>query len=516
MWILIKNGYIITGDKDKRQYDRADVLIKNDRIVQIGPDLARMPEANELDMEVIDASHAIVMPGLINAHMHSNESFEQGAYDNLPLDLWLLQCYTPFGFPILSERDHYLRAMVCAIESIRSGVTTVQDDVVYPPATPDAVDRAMQAYADSGLRAWVTTNLWDKPFLECLPSVKEIIPADLQEELNALPLLTAKEQIDLFKHHFNKWHGYGDRLRIILAPCGPQRCTVELLQQANELSDYHNIPIHTHILETKVQAVQSQEFYGKTMVEYLHDLGLLNRRTTLIHAIWVTDRDIGLLADHGCSIVHNPLSNLKLGSGVCPIRKYLDAGVNVALGTDGMTSSDTADLIEAIRVASLMHKIGTHNYEEWVSAEEVFKMATYGGARSGLMEKEIGSLEPGKKADIILLDRDHWGFIPLHNPVQQLAFAVTSEAVKTSIINGRIVMRNRRILTIDEDGLKEEITEASQRFVRDCMPEMRRGAKRLERYLRMMYFEATRQQVPTGHIPLRTPPLVSGSSREEM
>ncbi len=507
MSILIKNGYVITGDSENREYDNADVLMRDDRIVAVGPGVAEMPEAKAPNIEVIDGSGAIVMPGLINAHMHSNESFEQGAYDNLPLDLWLLQCYTPFGFPILSEREHYLRAMVCAIESIRSGVTSLQDDIVYPPATPDAVDRAMQAYADSGLRAWVTTNLWDKPFLECLPSLKGIMPAQVQDELNALPLLTTKEQIDLFNHHFEKWHGCGDRLRIILAPCGPQRCTVELLQEVNQLSEQHNIPIHTHVLETKAQAVQSREFYGKTMVQYLHDLGLLNRRMTLIHAIWVTDRDIDLLAEQDCSIVHNPLSNLKLGSGVCPIRRYLKAGVNIGLGTDGMTSSDTADLIEAIRVASLIHKIGTHDFQEWVSAREVFRMATYGGARSGLMENEVGSLEPGKKGDVILLDRTHWGFIPLNKPVQQLAFAVTSEAVRTSIIDGRIVMRERKILTIDEEVLKEEIREAAERFVRDYLPQMQRGAERLEPYLRQLHFEAAERSVPGGSIPLRRPPI---------
>jgi 5-methylthioadenosine/S-adenosylhomocysteine deaminase len=185
------------------------------------------------------------------------------------------------------------------------------------------------------------------------------------------------------------------------------------------------------------------------------------------------------------------------------VRKLLDAGVNVALGTDGLATSDTADLIEAIRAASLIHKPGTHDYEKWVSAAEVFRMATLGGARSSLMEREVGSLEAGKKADVILLDRDAWGFIPLNDPVRNLAFSVTSEAVQTVIVDGRVVMRDRKITAFDEDAMRDRVRGAAERFRREHVPAMRDGAKRLEPYIREMYYRAAGESLPLGDAPRR-------------
>jgi len=497
--LIVKDGCVVTGDAKDMRYDRADVVIRGDRIVAIGPNAG----AEYPDAETIDASNSVVMPGLVNAHLHSNEGFEQGAYDNLPLEPWLLQSYPPFGFPLLSEEDYYLRTMVAAVESIRAGVTTVQDDYVHLPGTPEAQDAAVQAYLDAGLRAWVTVDLWDIGLLDCLPYVRSIIPPSVQREIEALPPTSTREQLALFQRHFENWHGRDGRIRIIIAPCGPQRCSAEMLREIGRLAEALDIPIHSHTLETKLQAVQARQQWGKSVVEYLDELGLLGPRLAIVHGIWLTDRDIALLAEHGCSVVHNPLSNLKLGSGLCPVRKLLDAGINLALGTDGLATSDTADLIEAIRVASLIHKPGTHDYSQWVSAAEVFRMATMGGARSSLMEREVGSLEPDKKADVILLDRDAWGFIPLNDPVRNLAFSVTSEAVRTVVVDGRIVMRDRRILTFDEDAMRARVREAAERFRRERVPAMQAGAKRLEGYIREMYYRAAAEALPLGEAPRR-------------
>ncbi len=498
--LVIEGGYVVTGDARDTRYERADIVIAGDRVVAIGPDAGAAFQGR---LERIDAANSVVLPGLVNAHLHSNEGFEQGAYDNLPLEPWLLQCYPPFGFPILSEEDYYLRTMVAAVESIRAGVTTVQDDYVHLPGTPEAQDAAIQAYLDAGLRAWVTVDLWDVGLLDCLPYLRSIIPAAVQREIEALPAASTRDQLALFQRHFEKWHGCQGRIRILIAPCGPQRCSAGMLREIGRLADALDIPIHSHTLETKLQAVQAREQWGKSVVEYLGELGLLGPRLAIVHGIWLTDRDIALLAEHGCSVVHNPLSNLKLGSGLCPVRKLLDAGVNVALGTDGLASSDTADLIEAIRVASLIHKPGTHDYSRWVSAAEVFRMATMGGARSSLMEREVGSLEAGKKADLILLDRNAWGFIPLSDPVRHLAFSVTSDAVQTSIIGGRIVMRDRIILTFDESAMRARVRAAAERFRREHVPAMQEGARRLEGWIREMYYRAAGETLDLGESPRR-------------
>jgi len=499
--LVVEGGCVVTGDAQDTRYERADIVVAGDRILALGPDAGAAYSG--AGIERIDAGNSVVLPGLINAHLHSNEGFEQGAYDNLPLEPWLLQSYPPFGFPILSEDDYYLRTMVAAVESIRSGVTTVQDDYVHLPGTPEAQDAAIQAYLDAGLRAWVTVDLWDIGLLDCLPYIRSTIPVPVQREIEALPPTSTRDQLALFQRHFEKWHGRDDRIRIIIAPCGPQRCSAEMLREIGRLAEALDIPIHSHTLETKLQAVQARDQWGKSVVEYLDGLGLLSPRLAIVHGIWLTDLDIALLAEHGCSVVHNPLSNLKLGSGLCPVRKLLDVGINVALGTDGLATSDTADLIEAIRVASLIHKPVTHDYAQWVSAAEVFRMATMGGARSSLMEREVGSLEAGKKADIILLDRDAWGFIPLSDPVRHLAFSVTSEAVRTSIIGGRIVMRGRRILTFDEDAMRMRVRAAAERFRRERIPAMEAGARRLEVWIREMYYRAAGESLPLGEAPRR-------------
>jgi 5-methylthioadenosine/S-adenosylhomocysteine deaminase len=408
--------------------------------------------------------------------------------------------------PELTEREHYLRTMVCAMESIRSGVTTIQDDLLHVAVTPVAVDGGAKAYTDAGLRAVITVAMWDRPFLDCMPYLREIVPADLAAELDALPPVNAAEQVALFKRHHEAWQGHAGRLTIIPAPSGPQRCTEELLRAAVDISARHNLPVHTHVLETKTQAVTGQVFYGKTLVEYLDDVGMLTPRFTMNHAIWLTGHDIDLLGARGCSITHNPLSNMKLGSGVCPVRALQAAGVNVALGTDGTATSDTGDIIEAFHAGSLLHKIGSHDPDDWVSAAEVFRMMTLGGARSTGLQDQIGSLEVGKKADVILLDRDAWGFIPLHDPIRQLAFSATSECVRTSIIGGRVVMRDRVIQSLDEAALKAEVAEAAERFRRDYFPEMQAGAQRVEPYVRQVYERCTGLAVGLDHQPQRLPP----------
>jgi 5-methylthioadenosine/S-adenosylhomocysteine deaminase len=504
--ILIDNGLIVTGDAAGRRIEPGGLLIEGNRIAWVGP-MDEVPvAARRPQVEVIDARRSIVMPGLVNAHMHSNECFEQGAYDNLPLELWLVQSYPPFGMPHLSEREHYLRTMICAMESIRSGVTTVQDDLLHIAVTPEAVDGAAKAYCDAGLRAVITVAMWDRPFLDCVPYLREVVPAELAAELDADPPATAHAQVALFERHHRTWQNHAGRLKIIPAPSGPQRCSDDLLRAAADLSARYDLPVHTHVLESKTQAVTGQVFYGKTLVEHLDDVGMLTPRFTMNHAIWLTKHDIELLGDRKCSITHNPLSNMKLGSGVCPVRALQEAGVNVALGTDGTATSDTADMIEAFRAASLLHKIGSHDFEQWISADEAFRMATLGGARSTGLQEEIGSLEIGKRADVILLDRDAWGFIPLNDPIRQLAFSVTSECVTASIIDGRVVMRDRTMTLLDEVALKAEVAEAAERFRREYFPKMQAGARRVEPYLRQVYERCTGLKLELAHDPHRMPP----------
>jgi 5-methylthioadenosine/S-adenosylhomocysteine deaminase len=197
-----------------------------------------------------------------------------------------------------------------------------------------------------------------------------------------------------------------------------------------------------------------------------------------------------LLAANSSAVTHNPLANLKIGSGYCPVRRLIDAGIAVALGTDGLATSDTADLIEALRTAALMHKPRTTKFESWIGAQDAFRMATRGGARSGLMADELGEISPGRKADLALLDRRHWGFMPLHDPVAQLAYSVPSEAVRTVIVDGAIVMRDRTLCTVDEHEVRERIAQAAEKWRRDIKPAAIAAADRLIPVMTKVYDEA--------------------------
>lgn len=493
MAILIKNGLVIDQNAGNHSFATGDVLINGERIIGKGGNLSA--RAAELpDLEIIDATDKLVMPGFIDAHMHSNEGFEMGRYDNLPLEIWLSEVYPPTGAPAMTWREHYLRAMLVAIISLRSGVTTLQDDVINITGTPEAVDATATAFRDAGLRGWITASMWDESYCNSLPFVGDMMPAELKARLDAMPAPDWKAQIDLFEELSNNWHGK-DNIRIIPGPCGPQRCSEKLLQEVAGLSEARDLPVHCHVLETKTQAVTGREKYGRTLVEFLKDMGLMTHRLTMNHAIWLTDSDIETMGAAQCSTTHNPLANLKLGSGVSPIRKMKNAGVNVALGCDGVASADTADIFVAFKAAAGLHKIGSFDYHDWISAHEVYDMATTSAARSSLMENDVGTLEENMLADVILMNRNDWGFMPLHDPIKKIAFSVNSDVVTHSIVGGKVVMKDRQLTMVNENDLRGEIAEAAARFERDHCPVMSKGAAEVRPYLDQMYDKATKQEI---------------------
>jgi 5-methylthioadenosine/S-adenosylhomocysteine deaminase len=503
--VLIRNGYVVPG-ANRPHLDGADIFIDDGRIAAIGAGLAQSEAVARRDPRVIDATKRIVIPGFINAHTHSNESFCQGFWDALPLEVWILHAYPPFALTPLPERTHYLRTMLLAIESVRSGITTVQDDLINRLGETAAFDGSAAAYRDIGLRAAITTSMSDRPFLEPLPWVDELMAPAIKAELATLPTATWQDELAMFERNFVRWHGAADgRIRAILGPVGPQWCTDDLLQATTDISRARGLPVHTHTLESKLQAVQGELMYGRPIVEHLDRLGVLTEHFTLNHAIWLTDHEIELIGARGASISHNPLSNLKLGSGVARVRELKNAGVNVALGTDGTSTSDRADMLRSLGMAALIHRVGDMDYETWVTAEEAFEMATEGSARSCGLGAEIGVLEAGRKADLVLIDREDYGFIPLYRPVAQLAYAVNSDAVRTVLVDGEIVMDERVLTGIDEAAIKAEMIEVATAFVRDHMPRMERMAARFLPYYRAAHMRAASTDVPASRTPVRLP-----------
>jgi cytosine/adenosine deaminase-related metal-dependent hydrolase len=448
MKTILKNGTVIAGKE--LEIKKADVLIEGQDIKEIADNII------DPDAKIIDVTGKLVMPGLVNAHLHSDENLLKGALDNLPLELWMLYAYPPKEYGPFIDRLIYLRTMLGAIEMLKSGVTLVQDDVSeYPVPTLHGIDAVMNAYKDIGLRASVTANLSDKAWTGKLPFIKDMLPEEISSQF--VPAGNKFELCDYCEQVIKKWHGAEDRLNYVIAPSAPQRCTDDFMLMLNEISKKYNLPVHTHILETKMQFVTGNEFYATSLIKHLDDIGALSDRMTIIHSVWVSDEDAELMGKAGVSVAHNPASNLKLGSGIMPLRKLLDSGVNVAIGSDGMSSNDTQNIFEGMKLAALLHRVTNPDYNTWPTSREVFKMATQGGARSTLRHNETGTLEKGKKADIAILNMKTTAFTPLNDVINHLVYCENGSSVETVIVGGKVVVENGKITTINEELLLEEL-----------------------------------------------------------
>jgi cytosine/adenosine deaminase-related metal-dependent hydrolase len=454
MSLLIKNAMIISMDEEHgAEPFRGDILIERDVIKEIGPDIAALPGGT-----VIAGNDYLVIPGLVNAHLHSWECMFKGRYDNMPLEMWMLYSYPILGCTPLEARLIYLRTMLVGMESLKNGVTCVVDDIIeLPGQSMEALGAVFKAYDDIGIRANVSGHIINKPFTDTIPYANEILPKDLLKEVRSISTPSTSDYLAFTKEALSRFHDAQGRLRYVIAPSGPQRCTDDLLVAAHDLACERETAYHIHILETKTQAVTGREFYGKTLIQHMHDLGALSERTTIAHSIWVTDADIELMGAALCSVAHNPISNQKLGAGIAPFRKLLDAGVNVALGSDGISSNDTSRMLDVMHVAGLLHKVTSPDYTKWPTASEILRAATIAGARSAMIHEQTGSIEIGKKADLVILDTKSINFTPLNDLRNHIVYCENGSSVKMVIVNGEIVVKEGKLTRVDETAKLDEL-----------------------------------------------------------
>jgi cytosine/adenosine deaminase-related metal-dependent hydrolase len=324
-----------------------------------------------------------------------------------------------------------------------------------------------------------------------IPYLDELLPDSLKKELDEPGTVSPEEMLTIWPDYARRWRG---RVRFALSPSAPQRCTDTFLKKTWKLSEELDIPVIIHVLETKVQAVTGRLFYGKTIVEHMNSLGILTPRSTLIHTVWLTDDDIALIGDAGSSTVHNPLSNLKLGSGIAPLRKMFDAGINVGLGTDNNSANDAVNLFETMKMAALLQKVRGFDYDRWVGAREVIKMATRGGARCGGLHEEIGYLSVGMKADMVVLDLNKLPYFPRNNLLHQLVFCENGECVDTVVVDGVPVVEGGTLTTINEQKILEEAMDCADRIQLKIREAGARGGE-LEPYVREAYLRCVQQDV---------------------
>lgn len=451
--ILLRNAMALMGAEKVCSTYPVDILINDGHIESIIPSGTHclLPD------NVVDLSNHLVLPGLVNGHQHSHEHYQRGRAENLPLELWMHLVRTQIPVE-LSPRQIYLRTMIGAIESLRTGCTTLVDDMAIGPViNRENIEMALQAYEDVGIRAIVGFSMMDKPIVDSFPFVAELFPSNLTIKMRSAIQPTAKDYLNLVRSVARYHHPQNNRIGVIVSVSAPQRCTENFLRNSRKLADELSLPMITHVQETRMQVVTGNEFYGGSMINYLDSIGFLKPKTSLIHAVWINPREIDILSKSGTTAQHNPWSNLMLGSGVQPVRELLDAGVNVSLGSDGSCSTTTVNMLNVVGITAAISKLRGDDPTRWISAREALHAGTLAGGRALGFGDSLGSLHVGAIADIIAFRTDTITFTPFNDPVRQLVYAERGAALDFAMVEGNIVMKDGNLIGIDEPSILAEI-----------------------------------------------------------
>jgi len=456
---VIRGGRVL--DVRAHRADAADILIVGDTITEIGAPGLRAPAG----ATTIDARGKLLHAGLVNAHTHAHGNLAKGTGDRWTLELLLTA--GPWISGNRSLEDRYLSAKLGAVEMVLKGCTAAYDlPLEWPAPTPEGLDAVGRAYADVGMRAHMAPMMADRTFFEAIPGLMDVLTPGMRKDVEKLRLAPWKTTIANMRKALKSWSLDRGRVRLGLAPTIPHHCSDDFIRASVDLAKEYELGLHTHVAESKVQAIVGLKLYGKTLTAHLDDLGVLGPRFTVAHGVWLDADDMRRLGDQGASVAHNPGSNLRLGNGLADMRGMLDRHVNVGVGTDGANCSDNQNVYEAMRLASFVSKGQSPDIERWVTTEEVALAAMEGGARALGFADQIGRLAPGYKADIVFLDLGHPNWIPLNDPTNQLVHTEDGGAVAHVMIGGRMVVQDRRLTTVDVAALAREAEAARERLAR--------------------------------------------------
>ena len=457
---LIRGGRIYDHDGDVHQPATADLLITGETIERIAPAIA--PGAGD---EVIDAKGKLVIPGMVNAHYHSHDVLAKGLFEEMPFDVWTLHS-NPGNYGNRSQREIRLRTLLGAAESLRNGITTIQDFLTVVPQDDATVDTVLSAYEEAGVRVVFAVAARDKVALDIAPFIPKDLPESIRQKLAGADR-SAKSELDYVAGQIKRLGlKPTPRQTWALAPSAPQRCSRELLESMAALSREHDLPVFTHVYETRPQAAAAR-VQSISLLKSLADAGLMNEKLNLVHGVWLTSGDIAQLAAAGARVVHNPISNLKLKSGVAPILDLHRAGVEVALGCDNYSCAETQNIFIAMRMLCLLPAV-TNPEPGPIDAAYAMRAATINGARAVGMDGKAGAIKAGMAADLAILDLNEPAFVPFNSAARQLVFAEGGRAVETVFVAGKPVVRNGKLITLDEAALAAEAAEISPAFRRDA------------------------------------------------
>jgi 5-methylthioadenosine/S-adenosylhomocysteine deaminase len=433
-----------------------DVLIDSGRIADVVPRGSVKGDG----MERVDASGRALIPGLVNGHSHAQTHLAKGRFDRYNLETYLNAQPGATGRRTLE--DKHLSALIGAAEMLKKGCTAGYDMFAeFPLPTPEGVEAVARAYADAGARAVIAPMMADRSFYEAIPGLADALPGELREAALRAKYAPHEESLAACTKILRSWKL--DTVRPALGPTIPHHCSDAFLVACRDLAREHELGIQMHVAESKLQTVVAKKVYGKTLVAHLEELGMLNARFCVAHGVWLDEDDRKRLADAGASVSHNPGSNLKLGSGAADMRRMLERGINVAIGTDGTASSDNLNAFEAMRLACYLTRIKDHPPERWLSAREALHAATVGGARALGLDK-TGRIEKGWNADLVLLDLTALHYVPLNDLASQIVFGEDGTGVESVMVAGKWVVRDRKLLTVDLVKLRRDAEESVARL----------------------------------------------------
>ena len=429
--LVIHNGTILTMNSDLDIIKNGVLCIKNNKLDKIEPrkNHAPLPEGKK----IIDALGGIIMPGLVNTHTHLPMALFRGLADDLPLSKWLNEYIFPAEANHIHPESVRIGALLSSAEMLLSGTTTCCDGYFHE-------DHVAAAMNEIGMRGILGQGVIDFP----APGV----PKPEDNVNNAIKFL-------------KKWKNISSLITPSVFCHSPYTCSRSTLTEAKDAADAKGVLFQIHAAETKDEYAFVQTKHYTTPVKYLDKIGIIDQNTLLVHAVWLDDDDIEIIAKRGASVSHNPGSNMKLASGIAPVPELLKAGVTVGLGTDGCASNNNLDLFSEMNTTAKLHKVNAMN-PTLMDAVTVLKMATINGAKALGLDDIIGSLEIGKKADVIVIDTRKPHLVPIYNPISHMVYAAQGSDVQDVIVNGRLLVKDRKLLTINIEDIIEKVIKLSK------------------------------------------------------